>query len=298
MNRISPILLVFLAFLSGLAGAWVWLATHGSSASPEKARETAYERVMRAQTFRCGYGDWPPFVSKDPNSGQMSGIFYDYMEALGHALHLKIEWPLEVNAGDFAEAIKDGRVDGICVGVWPNATRAREIDFTHPIYYTGLYTYTRAEDARFDKDASAINDPSVTIVAQDGEMAALIANSDFPKAKILPLPQLASISEFFVNIAMRKADVTFANPSIFALYEAQNPGKIKRASEKPVRVFGNTIAVARGENDLRRMIDTATEELLSSGQIETILARYEKAPGMFLRVAPPYRTEAASSPPR
>jgi ABC-type amino acid transport substrate-binding protein len=247
---------------------------------------------MRTQTIRCGYSLWPPFLAKDPNSGQLSGIFYDYLEALGSALHLKIDWTETVGLGDFPAALESGRIDAMCLTIWPNASRAREIDFTNPIFYTALYAYARSDDPRFDNNYAAINDPRTMITVIDGEMGALVAASDFPKAKTLQLPQLADATELFANVAAGKADILFADPGTFAKYEINNPNKIHRVTAKaPIRVFGNTLAIDKGQEEYRRMLNTAIGELLSSGQIEKIITKYEQAPGTYLRVALPYQAE-------
>ena len=244
---------------------------------------------MKTRSIRCGYGIWPPFITKDPNTGKLSGVFYDYTEALGQALGLKIDWVEEVGNGDFPVALENGRIDAMCFSVWPNASRARQIDFTNPIYYTAHYIYVRANDTRFDNNLEAINDPAVTIVAMDGEMGAMIAANDFPKAKKLELPQLSDNSQAFSSVTTRKADVFITDLSTAAEYEAANPGKIRQVpATAPVRVFRNTIAIAQKQEQFRRMIDTATEELLSSGRIEKIIAKYERFPNTFLRVEAGY----------
>lgn len=281
-------LAAFFAACLGFLACYVFVPRTPSGLSVVK--ESAYDRVMRTQTFRCGFGQWPPYVSKDPTTGQVRGIFHDYMESLGDALHLKIVWAEEFGSGDFMPALRDGRIDGLCAGIWPNASRAREMDFTRPVYYSAMDAYVRADDARFDANMRTIDDPAITIVTSDGKMAGLIAAADFPKAKVMQLPQLAAISEFFMAIAMKKADVTFANPAMFALYDAENPGKLRRVRARlPVRVFGNTIAIDAGQDRLRRMLDTATEELLFSGKIDRILDSYKPATDALLRVQPAYQ---------
>ncbi len=255
---------------------------------------SVYDRVMKTRTLRCGYGIWPPFINKAPNTGKLSGVFYDYTEALGQALGLKIEWVEEISSGEFPSALETGRIDAMCFSVWPNASRAREIDFTDPIYYTAHYAYVRTGDARFDNNLDAINDPSVTVVAIDGEMGALIAASDFPKARKLELPQMADQSQAFLNVTTRKADVFITDLSTAAEYEASNLGKIKQVvSSSPIRIFRNTIAIAQQQDQFRRMLDTATEELLSSGKIEKIIEKYERYPNTFLRVEQGYRQGAS-----
>ena len=253
-------------------------------------RESAYDRVMRTQTIRCGYAVWPPSIIKDPNTGSLSGIEYEYVEALGAALKLKIDWAEEIGWGDFPAALEAGRIDAFCVGPWPNSARARQVDFVQPIFYQPLYAYARADDLRFDNNLDAINNPNITVATIDGEMSSMIAVKDFPQAKTMQLPQLSTASEPMLNIVDKKADVAFTDPVSFAEYDTKNPGKLRRIPSKmPIRVFGVPLAIARGQDELRRMLDTSTIELLSSGQIEKIIVKYEQYPGTLLRVAPSYQ---------
>ncbi|MDD5587262.1 MAG: transporter substrate-binding domain-containing protein [Alphaproteobacteria bacterium] len=293
MRKPNGLWLVAIALLAGFAGACVAAVAQPFLMKADGVRsphDDVYDRVMRTQTIRCGYGIWPPLLNKDLNSGELSGIFYDYVEELGKALKLKIVWAEEIGGADFAAALKAERVDGMCYSIWPGAARARELDFTAPVYYVAQYAYVRADDKRFDNNVDSINDPSVTVVTVDGNIDQLIAASDFPKAKSFQLTGLASQAELFANVVAKKADVAIADNAAASNYMAHNPGKIRRlAAKAPLRVFGNTIAIAQGQDRFRRMLNTATQELLDSGKIDRIIAKYEEHPGDFLRVAPGYR---------
>lgn len=251
--------------------------------------ETVYERVMRTQTLRCGYGQWDPYITKDPNTGEFSGIFYDYVNELGKALSLKIEWTEETDWGTFGQALNSERIDAFCLGVWQNASRAREMDFIRPIFYSTINTYARADDSRFDKNINLINSEKVTVATVDGEMGGIITASDFPKAKTAAAPQMAGQASLMQNIATGKADIAFTDPATAAQFMKANPNKVKAVpSGKAIRVFGNTIAIKKDEYPLKAMLDSATIELLQSGQIEKIIKKYEKNTGDFPRVAKPY----------
>ena len=43
-------------------------------------KESTYERVIRTGEIRCAYAVYEPPLIKDPNTGKLSGIFYDVME--------------------------------------------------------------------------------------------------------------------------------------------------------------------------------------------------------------------------
>jgi len=293
MRKIQFFFIVVVAFLAGLAGAWVLQA---SKASDGKATvESAYDRVMRTQTIRCGYIVWTPAILKDPNTGQLSGIFYDYTQELGKALHLKIEWTEEMGWSDFPAALESGRVDAMCAGSFANSARARMIDFTQPIFYEPMYVYVRTDDTRFDNNMTLINDPAITIISVEGATTSLVAMQDFPKAKNTQLPEMTSLSESFVSLVGGKGDVVIMPSPPAREYDTHNPGKIRRVPAKaPLRFFGVSIALGGGQDRLRRMLDFATEEMLASGQVEKIIIKYDNNPDDLLRVALPYqKTETA-----
>ena len=121
------------ALLAALAAVWL------AGGSDSKAQESVYDRVIRTGTLRCGYFLYPPVLSKDPNSGEFSGIFYDYLSELGKALSLKVEWAEEIGLGDAPAALESGRIDAMCAGMFLTAQRARANDFVMPIYYLPMY---------------------------------------------------------------------------------------------------------------------------------------------------------------
>ena len=288
MKTTHVVLVLILALLAGLSGGWLAGGAHKGTDTP-KAAESAYDRVMRTQTIRCGYVIWTPFLVKDPNSGQLSGLFYDYVEALGKALSLKIEWAEEVGWGDFPAALNSGRIDAMCGGSWANSTRAREIDFVQPIIYQQSFAWVREGDARFDNNIAAINDPSVKVIFVEGSTQAVIAAHDFPKAQAVPLPDMTSLADTLVSLADGKADVGLVSTEAGYQYTLNNPGKVRRVQAKtPLRVFGNSVALPGGEERLRRMLDNSTNELLASGQIEKLVDTYGKVADTWLRIAPPY----------
>ncbi len=251
-------------------------------------KENAFDRVMRTNTFRCGYGVWAPNIISDPNTNTISGIMYDYMEAIGKAASLKIEWR-EVAFTDFALELNAGRIDGMCAGIWPTASRAREMLFAAPVNYVTINAYIRASDKRFDNALEKLNSPDITLATMDVEMSSVIASADFPKAKTLSIPVTASQPQMLINVADGKADATFTDYATAAGYMKNNPGKLKLLpGGMTVRSFGNTVALSKNEPGLKAFLDTATAELLQSGVIEKILKKYEEHPGTLLRVAKPY----------
>ena len=253
-------------------------------------REAAFERVTRTNTLRCGYGLWPPGLSKDPKTGELTGIFYDYLIAIGKHTGINIEWVAEIGWGDFPVALNCGRIDAMVFGAWPKATAAKEVLYTEPTYYLPINAYVREGDNRFDHALDNANAPSVTLSVMDSELSSELARTRFPKAKTLSVSQLSDASTLLLNVATGKADVTFTTSWIAAEFMAKNPGKIKAVPlDHPLRLFGHTIPVGKGEHSLVSLLNTATDEIMSSGEFETIVKKYETIPGVLLMQRPEYK---------
>lgn len=276
-------------FISFFLLSFLFLLSAPAFSSEEKY-ESAYDRVMKTGTIRCGYGVWAPNIIADVNTGSISGIFFDYMNALATATALKVEWK-EVSWSDFATEMNSHRIDAMCAGIWPTGAKAREMIFTTPINYVSINAYVRADDKRFDNKVEKINAPEVTIATMDAEMSSIIAKADFPNAKTLSIPSTGSQPQMLLNVATGKADVTFSDVATGQEYMSNNPEKLKvLPGGEAIRSFANTIALGTGEERLKSLLDAGTEELLQSGAIEKILTKHEKYPDSLLRVARPFDT--------
>ncbi|MDP9195994.1 MAG: transporter substrate-binding domain-containing protein [Pseudomonadota bacterium] len=254
----------------------------------QEKKESVYDRVMRTGTIRCGYFSWYPAVIKDPVTGEFKGIVYEYMSALGRALNLKIDWVEEIGLGDYPAALESGRIDAMCAGVWITSERARDSDFVKPLFYLALYPYVRADDHRFDADINIINNSQYRMAVLDGGVTETIRWHLFPQARAVVLPQLTSPAELFAILAQGKADMLIYDRFTFGEFDKNNPGKLRQLSTTPVKIYPNAVPVKRGEEEFRRMLDHATDELFLTGTLDKIIDRHEKYPGTFLRVVKPY----------
>ncbi len=212
--------LAALAILLALL-TWGFSSCRSNQGTPQN--EDVYERMLRKGALRVGYISYPPSFIKDPNSGQMSGIFHEVLLEAGKNLDLKIDYTEEVGWGTMIEAVRSDRVDLVCTGIWPTSARGKAADFTTPLYYSTVLAYTAANNSRFDGNLEAANDPNVRIASIDGEMTSIIAKDDFPKAQNNGLPQSTDISQVLLEVATDKADITFVEPAVAGGFISSNP---------------------------------------------------------------------------
>jgi ABC-type amino acid transport substrate-binding protein len=251
--------------------------------------ETVFDRVLRTGVLRCGYYVFEPATIRDPNTRQLSGFSVDFMERFGKAANLKIEWAEEVDFGTWPTGLATKRYDAVCTPVWPDATLARQAAFTRPLFYAALNVYARADDHRFDNNLAAINSESVTIATIEGDANEFLAASQFPKAKRLTLPQTAAGGLPAENVVSRKADVTFWDVNGAQVFMASNPNSLRNVDPaNPVRVMPFEIAVLAGEHQLRDLLNVGIASLEDTGEINSLLDKWERYPNSFYRLNKPY----------
>jgi len=263
--------------------------SRSSNISSSPQTNSVYERVMQSGTIRCGYLIFPPYCTKDPNTGKFSGIFVDVLEEAGKNLGLKIDWTEEIGCGTMIAGLESNRYDLIPTGIWPNAHRGKHASFTTPLFYNVLGVYVRANDNRFTNNLKAIDSPSNIISTIDGYLNQDIGTKRFPHAHQLAHPEMCDSSQVFLDVVSKKADVTFNDPSLAAIFLKNNPGTIKNIAEnKPICICANTMMFKIGEPAFKSMLDTALTELLNTGYVDAVLNKYEPKPGVYYRLAPPY----------
>lgn len=256
-------------------------------------KESVYDRVMRTGTIRCGYYIWPPFLEKDVNTSQISGIAYDMMEKIGELLSLKIEWTAEVNFDAMFEGYGTGRYDMVCGPLSPTPARARASDFTRNVFFAAYYLYAGNGDTRFDNDYAKANAPDIRYASLDGDMNAVLGNEEFPLAQKVSIGQNAANTDPLMMIATGKADVSALEPVAAMGFMRANPDKIRQVSGPPVRVMPISYSIPLGEEKLKAMLNVTIQTLLDAGLIDKAFKKYPDYDATILRVAPEYRAQEA-----
>jgi polar amino acid transport system substrate-binding protein len=284
----KPFSTVLLAVLLSVIAAYATVKMVSTSSAPvaaEAKKETVYERVMRTGTIRCGYTPYSIGFIKDPNSGAMSGIYYDVVNELAKNLSLKVEWVEEVGWGTQVEGVSTGRFDMICSPTSLNAGRTRAADFSIPLYYSPVHIWaaTASKDKYAGQPNTALNNADVRISVMDGEQTSTFARNYFPQVKQVSLPQTAQFSDLMLQVTTGKADITFAEPYAVNEYLEHNPDTMVQVSQKPLVIVPNIILMKNDEFAFKELIDNGLRELFNTGFMDTAISKYEKYPNSYVR---------------
>jgi ABC-type amino acid transport substrate-binding protein len=254
----------------------------GTTVQTEK-KESVYERVMRTGTLRCGYTPFAPLVTKDANTGKLSGIIYDLVEEMGRQLSLKVEWTTEVSPAGMFEGFSSNQYDAICAGYFRNPARALRSDFTDPLFFLSSSVYVRKDDSRFDSDIYSLNSSDYSFAMVDGEITNFTVKEEFPKARITSLPEImaADPGTRIMNVMTKKDDALILEDTQAVNYSQKNPDQIK-ALFPPIRVQGSYILIPQNEYPLKRMLDAAIANLNETGTVKRKILQYTDGYGYYL----------------
>lgn len=253
--------------------------------------ETAFDRVVKTGTLRCGYATWFPGFYINPQTGEKAGFSYEIAEALGKRLGLKIEWAEEAGWGNAEQGLMTKRYDAMCAHVCNDARRTKSAYFSIPYVKEPIYTMVRWDDDRFDASEPVANNPKynnidMKAVVLKGTIVEFTANEIVPKAKQFDASEFNAESDLFSSVITKKADLTFNTALSILEFGKKNPKQVKLVGD-PVNFCNGSFMLPLGDDRLKNMVDSGMRELIDKGTIDQILSRHVGLEGQtWFSVAP------------
>jgi len=288
MQKIS-IGTVLLSLAAAVAASLVTVALMPKDAGQQSAAKTesAYDRVIRTNTLRCGYTAWPPYFSMDPNTKELTGLSKEMSDAAARLAGLKVEY-VEIVLGQAVQDLNNGKIDAMCGdGPWVIST-IQHIDYSKAYQYSGVYAYGRADETRFTM-LDDLNRDDVQFTGIDGDLSSDLVAGNFPKAKISTMASMTDPSQLLLNVTTGKADVAIIDPLSADIFMKNNPDKLKLLVNEPVAVYGAGFSVKKGEEALLGTLNEAVSAVINTGAAARILKKYDPKGEFFLPVATPYK---------
>jgi len=250
-------------------------------------KESAFDRVMRTQVLRCAYASVGFHIRKNPLTQAVEGPVADIAKAVAESANLKLEWSAEVGYADFADGLQTGRYDAFCGVIAMTPARGRVAAFTMPAFYQPYYVYVPAS-ASAAKEMGDFNRAGIRAGSIDGESYQAVTRKHLPMATEVSLPNMSQSSQLYEDLASGKLDIVIHDPIIGRDYIRDNPGRIRRAFEKPVEVYPMGFAVAPDEQRLVNLMNTALLSLHALGAVDAIFNNYGIDEKTIYRVSKPY----------
>lgn len=267
-NSMRTVLIVLISVLCSIAATAVFLKPQGS----DSQQETAFDRIMKTGTLRCGYAAWYPNLIIDPNTKKFSGISYDVMEEIGRRTGIKIEWAQEAGFGSAEQDLKSGKYDVLCADVCYESKRNKAAYFSRPFRQDPIFMTARGDDTRF-KTYEDANKDGIVVATLPNMIIESYAMQYLPDAKRINVSELGAEADMMNTLASHKADVSFNNMISVDLYNKSHDDKIQTVGPA-VDMCNGSFMLRQGDDRLKNLIDGAINEIIAAKQMPAIYTKY------------------------
>jgi putrescine:ornithine antiporter len=255
------------------------------------------DRIREGGKLRLGHrADAPPF-SYQNQSGQPAGYSVALCEKVAEAVKTELGAPalaleyVKVDSQNRFDALAQGRIDLLCGAATATLERRKKVAFSIPVFPSGISALLRADSPARLKAVLEGHEPPYTprwraslgqvlekrvLSAQAGTTAeswlterrqALDINAE--------LVMVQSYQEGVERVLERRSDVLFGDRAILLDTVARSPAADSLVVlERQYTYEPMALALPRGDDDFRLLVDRTLSRLYRSGEIEKIYASF------------------------
>jgi polar amino acid transport system substrate-binding protein len=249
-----------------------------NSAVSQPSATSVVDKIPKDHVLHAAYVVYPPFVTKDANTGKVGGYFIDLMNEIAAHGNFRITYE-EAKWGTMVAGLEGRRYDLVVSGIFPTIPRSLSVAFARPVMYIGLSGVVSAKNTH-QWTLSDLQQPGLRVAVVNGEVGDEYRKQYLPNAKATVLDS-ADISRAAAEVAAGRADVALAESITMVQFAAANPSVRTVFVDQPLQVFGSTLMLRRGDPDWLNFLNTAIDFEEQSGFLRQLDAKYKPQPGLW-----------------
>lgn len=278
----------------GGAGAAVIAAALSLGAVAPVAAGPALDRIVGEKVLRLGYRtDAAPFayVADNKANGFTINLCVEVAREIGR--HLEIEGftgdLVEVDTTDRFEALERGDIDILCGATTATLSRRERVDFSLPIFSTGVGVAMRRDAPELLREVLMENSPAAASRAAVKQAlkgttlgvraattaAAWLGAGPLKNIDGVKMVEIADHADGIEQLTTGQIDAYFADRAILAVQVGKSG--VESAVQVSTKTFTHepyALALPRGDSELRLEIDRALSQIYRTGAILRIYDRH------------------------
>ena len=275
-SLIAIVALLLLGLLVAACGGTGAEPTATPAPTPTAAPETTdvWQNVQQAGKIVVGTSaDYPPFAFYDENF-QIAGFDVALMRAIGEKLGVQVEF------NDFAfdglgGALVIGQIDAAIAAISVTPERQEQVDFSN-IYYVGADALLVADNSPLTSLTIDDDLTGIRLAVQSGTVYETFARDSLIDAGLMPERNLlvyTDIEQAVNDVQRGRVDAVLLDRQPALAFEAA--GGVRNIGEG-LHKQNFAIAVAQGQEPLRRVLNQALSQLQNEGVIADLMEEYLK----------------------
>jgi ABC-type amino acid transport substrate-binding protein len=254
-------------------GGLVALGAAACTQQPNNAQASGNGKLSAAYIL------YPPFVTKDPNTGALSGFFIELMQDVADFAKFSIDY-VEGKWGTMVAGLESNQFDLVVSAIFPTIPRAMAINFATPVMYIGLSGVVPATGAVINT-VEDLRKPGIRLAVIAGEVGHEYAKRYLPEATLVTIDS-ADISRALEEVVAGRADIALTE-SITCVLFAEKNDKVKAIfTNPPLQTFGATVMLRHEDEQLRDFINSSINFLEASGRLADLDKKYRSDRPLWL----------------
>ncbi|KZS55054.1 polar amino acid transport system substrate-binding protein [Rhizobium sp. BK591] len=252
------------------------LALMGGLSATAARAETAegyWQGVQKAGTLRCGAAVAPPYVMRDPATGEYSGFFADLCKEFADVLKVKPE---------FVDTTWDNIVAGLQAGKWDlslalnrTPTRAMAVQFSIPAMEYQISLAYNKNNPKITAGAASVADidtAGVTLAVMSGTAQDKAISAAVKNATIMRLP---GNDDTRLAVTSKRADILVDASDTNQLFTQSNPDWAVALNPTPALAkqgvaFGLPHNLSAADVEV---VDIFLEEKVATGHVDELIKK-------------------------
>ena len=255
-----------LALIMAAAMMVCLLAGCGSKDEAENTYNTITPGVLTVATSP-DYAPYEFYAIGEDGNAELAGFDIDLIKYIADYLDMELEIiPMDFD-GVLLE-LANGSVDLGVAGISPDPDRANSMDFSD-IYYEGGQAFITVKDkADMFTDLASVNNPDISVGAQNGTIQMDLAQQYSPDADIVTLTKATDI---IAELVSGKLDGGYVEYDVAVAYQVNYPD-LHIVCEVPYEVEGNAVGVVKGNDALLAGVNEAIAACIEDGSFSQFVA--------------------------
>ena len=238
------------------------------------AQAQTLERVRESGTFKIGYReDAAPFSYRN-ELGEPAGysvelcraVAVNVKQALGLA-EIKLEY-VPVTTENRFQAVQDGRIDLLCGATTQTLSRRKLVDFSLFTFIDGAGVLLRADGPEGFEGLAGRKVGVRGATTTEEALRNTLARLDLE----VELVSVASHKDGLAKLRAGEIEAYFADRAILLYLLLESGAEDLRVSDRQFTFEPYALALTRGDDDFRLLVDTTLSALYRSGAIDRIFA--------------------------
>ena len=255
-----------LALILALAMTMTLLAGCGKKDSADNKYNTIESGVLTVATSP-DYAPYEFYAIGEDGKAELAGFDIALIKYIADYLDLELEIiPMDFD-GVLLE-LANGSVDLGIAGISPDPERADKMDFSDIYYEGGQAFITVADKANLFTDLASVNNPDISVGAQNGTIQMDLAQQYSPDADIVTLTKATDI---IAELVSGKLDGGYVEYDVAVAYKANYP-QLQIVCEVPYDVEGNAVGVKKGNEALLAGVNEAIAACIKDGSFSKFVA--------------------------